>query len=76
LCSCRRRSPSRISRALTAPDPVDGLEVAVARPDDRVERREVLDEMADDVVGKPGDAREDPVAPRLDAEVERIGVRE
>src|SRR4029078_2893377 len=54
------------------PDPVDGFEVAVARPNDRVERGEVLDEAADDVAGEPWDAREDAIAARLDAVVERV----
>ena len=56
------------------PDAVHSLEIAMAGPDDRVERAEVAHDLADDRLGKPRHLREHAVAARLDRQVERVHV--
>src|SRR5436305_7400575 len=56
------------------PDARDRLEVALRRPDDRLEVDEVADDLLDHVVGQPRDVRQDPEAARRDRVVEGIDV--
>src|SRR5919106_45716 len=55
-------------------DAVDGLEVAMTRADDLVEAREVGEDLADDRVREPRNAREHAVAARRDRVVDRVRV--
>src|SRR5215216_2494290 len=55
-------------------DAVDGLEVAMARANDRVQRAEVANDVADDGVRQARYPREHAVAARRDCVIERVGV--
>ena len=72
MCSCSRRSPSRISRARTAPDSLDRLELALRRPDDRVEAPEVGHDPADERLRQARDVGQGAIAARHDGLVERV----
>ena len=50
------------------------LQLAMARPDDRIEAPEVAHDVPDDGVRKPGDPGEHAVPARLHAQVERVRV--
>jgi len=56
------------------PDARDRLQIALRRPDDRLQVAEAGDDLPDEVLGQAGDVRQDPEAARRDRMVERVDV--